>query len=535
MTPQEFAQKIRTKYPGAYDGVPDDVLTQKVVEKYPVYASQVNLKTNPSENSAIGKAMDVAKNVSQFNQDVGTGFAKGVGSTVKGFGTLGQTILDQTAGRVVNAVQGKGFVPTGAGDTGPASDLYRKGTELEQKASEMLKPKNTAQNIGYSTEKIIELFAPASKIAKAEKGIDLLIQGSGFLNRTGRVLAKTAISGVTSGGTAAAQTGSFKEGAKASVISGAIRGTLATIGEGSRALKIPEKLYSTIFKNSAKDMISELKAGGIQTLQKTNPEKYKELVKKGIIKIDNTGSPIVNDTLAEQALDRGLRGSVKAMADEVVEGALKSEDEVQTIAKNYAGRVSLKEPQFQNVFKKIASEYEDVGFGEIADEAKNLANILKDSGGDVSAEEAVQIKRFLDRVRIATSFDKPVVNLSTSQGNLKTLADAVRGRVNAIPGMGETMKNYSFYLDSLEALAREAARRGNNQVISMIDSLFLSGAYAGNNPAPGITLGLIRKLLASPRGATSLGQILNSPSLNAPSAGLLNSVSAGGQSLIKDQ
>lgn len=45
MTPQEFAAKIRTKYPGAYDNVPDDVLAKKVVEKYPVYGSQVNFST----------------------------------------------------------------------------------------------------------------------------------------------------------------------------------------------------------------------------------------------------------------------------------------------------------------------------------------------------------------------------------------------------------------------------------------------------------------------------------------------------------
>ena len=42
MTPQEFANKIRTKYPGSYDSMSDDDLAKKVVAKYPVYASQVN-------------------------------------------------------------------------------------------------------------------------------------------------------------------------------------------------------------------------------------------------------------------------------------------------------------------------------------------------------------------------------------------------------------------------------------------------------------------------------------------------------------
>lgn len=43
MNPTEFATKIRTKYPGVYDNIPDNELTNKVIAKYPVYKSQVNL------------------------------------------------------------------------------------------------------------------------------------------------------------------------------------------------------------------------------------------------------------------------------------------------------------------------------------------------------------------------------------------------------------------------------------------------------------------------------------------------------------
>jgi hypothetical protein len=43
MNEQEFANKIRAKYPVAYDNVSDTELTQKVITKYPVYASQVQI------------------------------------------------------------------------------------------------------------------------------------------------------------------------------------------------------------------------------------------------------------------------------------------------------------------------------------------------------------------------------------------------------------------------------------------------------------------------------------------------------------
>lgn len=41
MSAEDFAGKIRAKYPGAYDGLQDQELTAKVLQKYPQYSSQV--------------------------------------------------------------------------------------------------------------------------------------------------------------------------------------------------------------------------------------------------------------------------------------------------------------------------------------------------------------------------------------------------------------------------------------------------------------------------------------------------------------
>lgn len=480
-----------------------------------------NKTKNGIFNPPAPKVSGYQKNIVQPLGNFSEGFAKGGLSTIKGIGQLGTNIA--------NAVLPKSLEFPAEYGTGSG--------EFTKKllSKETLDPEGTAQKVGFGVEKIAELFAPAAKIAKAEKVANILFKGSGLAQATKRIVSKAVINAVPTAGVVSAQTGSFKEGAKAGLISGGVRTGMAIIGEGARALHLPERLYSTIFKSSAKDMITELKSGGLATLQQNNPKRFQELVKAGIIKVSESGSPVLNDTLAEQALDKGLRGSIRGMADEVVTGALNSEDEVQKIASQYSGVVNLKEPQFQNVLRKIAGEYEDVGFGEIADEANKLADILKNTKGDVSAGIALKVRRFLDRVRIASSFDKPVVNLSTSQGNLKTLADSVRTRVNSIPGMGDAMKNYAFYIDALESLAREASRRGNNQVLSLIDSLFLSGAYAGNNPIPGVTMGMLRKLIMSAHGTTALGQAFKNSSVSPLTAGLTSSGSAGVQSLLTNQ
>lgn len=78
MTPQEFATKIRQKYPGEYDNVPDVELARKVVDKFPVYANQVTFEQKP-QRSALEKTSDVLDTVfggKKIGEAIGTVIAK---------------------------------------------------------------------------------------------------------------------------------------------------------------------------------------------------------------------------------------------------------------------------------------------------------------------------------------------------------------------------------------------------------------------------------------------------------------------------
>ena len=530
MTPQEFANKIRTKYPNGvssdgrkYTDIPDVELTQKVIAKYPEYSSQVSL---PTQTTAVGSPVQTTTNDVQgfvppgiqTAKDLSTGIAQGLISTITGIGKLGKSAATGLGG-VIGINEAKPIDSTGAFN----------------KAQEIATPTNTTQSIGKGIEQIAEFFIPAGKAARVEEAVNLIAKGikSPVLSFVTKVLGKSAVQGVSGGLVSLAQTGDIKEAAQTGLTAAVTRGTMATIGEGARALKLPERMYSTIFKNSANDMISELKAGGIENLKQNNPTRYNEFVKQGIIKVDKSGNPVVNDTLAEQALDKGLRGSIRNMANEVVDGTLSSEAKALDIAKNYQGTVDMSEPQIKNVLNKIGTDYEDVGFGEISNQAKAIVSKIEESGGKVSAETALNARRLLDKVRISTSFDKPVTSLSQTQGNLKTLADTIRSRVNSIPGMGETMKNYTFYIDALESLAKEAARRGNSQVVGLIDAAFLSGIPT--DPATAGTMSILQKLLRSPYGLTKLAQFINSSNLGTKASGVLTSGSAGVQSSLTNQ
>lgn len=535
-------------------------------------------------------------------QDIATGFSKGGISTIGGLAKFGKGIATTLGGLV--GIKDKG------GSDKIISDIQEAST-----------PQGTAENIGFTAEKIAEFFIPASKAMKAEKAVNVMAQGikSPLGAALTRIGGKTAVQGTSAGLVGLAQTGEIKEAAKTAASAGAIRGGMAIIGEGARALHIPERLYSMIFKNSKNDMIAELKSGGLAKLQRENPERFQEFIKKGIINVADDGSPALNETLAERAIDKGLRGSIKNMANEVVEGTLNSEDEARMIARNYKGTVNISEPQIKNVLKEIADEYQNVGFGEISDEAASFVSKIEKTAGKVSGEDALGIRRLLDRARIARSFDVQASKLSLSQQNLKKLSDVVRGRLNQISidtvtplqaeetvrksivelqkgypelaqklsntkldlsrvvdktsfaeelatqigadightnkgftssgniilknlnevtgqkTMGEVMKNYSFYIEAMEALGKEAQRRGNNQVLSLIDSLFLSGAYAGNNPIPGLTMGTLRRILMSAPGLTGLGSMISKSTVSPLTSGLVSAGSSGVQSALTNQ
>lgn len=487
---------------------------------------------NPQLVTAAHVPPDTTQNTVQANsnnwyQNLTQGFVKGGASTLLGVGSIGNKI-QQGLGGIANSL-GANFSPEATGQTSPLNPNSTSGQTVQN----YVKPQGTAQNVGFGAEKFAEFFAPASSAAKAESYVNTLSNGiaSPLGAAVYRTVGKGVVQGLASGLVTAVQSGGdMKKAADTALTAGFTRGAITTIGEGSRAIRLPERLYSTVFKNTASDMMQELKTENLVNIQKNDPARYVQLVQKGVVKPSPNG-PVLNETLAKQALDNGLRGSIRNMARTVINGTHDSEIQVQDIAKNYTGTVDLAEPQFQNVLGGISKRYQDVGFNEISNEADRLSAVLKANGGKVDGGTALDIRRLLDRARIASSYDAPTNKLSLGQANLKTLADTARARLNEIPGMGEAMKVYSFHIEALDTLAKEAARRGNNQALSLIDSLFLSSAFGGNNAIPGLTAGMLRKILMSGQGMTSLAQSLN----NSIAGPVQSGVTGAASNLVSSQ
>lgn len=446
------------------------------------------------------------RNVVEPLSNFSTGFAKGALSTVRGIGQIGENIG--------NVVLPERFEPK--------QSLYQPDTELGASVQEALKPQGTAENIGYGTEKVAEFFIPAGKAGKVEKALTTATKGmkplAGSLTR---ILGKSAVQGTAAGGVNFVQSGGdVQESLKTALTAGIVRGSLATGGEVTRNLKIPERLYNVIFKNSKKDMLQELRGDGLVDFQNKYPDEFKRLVQSGVVRVGEKGA-VLNETVAEEALRRGLSGSIRNMSNEVVRNTFKTEDKIRNILANKKVSISVKEPQIVNVLDDIVDDYANVGLGEVSVKAKGLSDAIKSGKGTLDGTTALELRRFLDGMRLTSSFDKPVSKLSMTQSNFKTLSDVVRGRLNEVEGVGGLMKDYSFYIDALEELAKEGAKRGNTQVLGLVDSLFLGGASVSNTPAIPLGIAAGRRIVQSPSVLTGTAQKLSKGALSpVTSAGI---------------
>lgn len=474
----------------------------------------VNFDGNPTQADIdeVAQKLNLSgtKPTTSVGENIAMGVAKGELSTIKETGGLlqgmGQSIL---AGISTGAKKLLGQDTTFAKEKEKVQattgfKTLQRGTVEEQRAKEFVTPKGTAQEIGFGAEKVAEFLLPATKIQKAQSAVDIMVAGSKLsplAGATTKVLAKAGIEALGTGGVALAQTGDFKEAGKTALFAGGLKTLTGATGEIAKATKFPQKLYSKIFKESADDAISAIDAEMRAGLKVTNPVKYNDYVAKGII------DPVtnkVNETLAKEALDRGLKGSITNMTKKTVENTWDLEDQARNLVAGQKVKVSSS-GKLANVLKEVAKDWKNVEDGSMSKEATKYIKLLQK--GKIDGTDALKLRRFLDGMRVKSSFNLNT-KLSQSQSNFKYWADKMRAELAKIPGVAETMKDYSFNIEALMALGKEAARQNNRQVLGMIDSLFIGSGVVSGVPLAGAALATGRKALTSATVRTNLAQAI---------------------------
>jgi len=211
MTVDEFAGKIKDKYPG-YSDVPNDVLVQKILVKYPGYKGQVTFEqTTPEAQKQPSSAGSLLKGIAKAPADIFIGRAKGVGNTLLGMGQLGQKGLAKLTG----------IQPVG-GQESFNSSLDAVRSKLEGS--------NTVQKIAKGAEQIGEFFVPVGGQAKGLQVGGNLLKSMPNLGKVANIVGRGLSEGVEQMVRSSAQRGTT-EGSKNDFLLGAATSpTLKAVG-----------------------------------------------------------------------------------------------------------------------------------------------------------------------------------------------------------------------------------------------------------------------------------------------------------------
>lgn len=157
MPEQTIAQRVRAKFPGAYDDLDDPTLEAQVLAKHPEYGDLPRTPAKAADAPGHSLLTDA--------KDVVGGVRAGVANTVFGGGDLIRRTLGMD--RVIDTPEVKAL-------TTP--------------------PNSTAGKIGYHGEQIGEFFAPTGLIGKAGKVAEVAKAGLLTLAQTGGNVADAGVS-----------------------------------------------------------------------------------------------------------------------------------------------------------------------------------------------------------------------------------------------------------------------------------------------------------------------------------------------------
>lgn len=304
MNPQEFSAKIRAKYPGAYDSISDEELTQKVLAKYPVYQSQVKLKPQSMSErglqstmpSTVASSQETMGDIKQVGSDIKSSFNKRI---IGKFGEIRTALKSGEQGNIQSILQGAGQVAgfgadvIGAGIKGLVKGSLSQESEDKVKGalSSVAKPIVESEPVKNIVSKYENIKQTNPKLAR---DIDSAIGFTDFVSNfvglgAGKVAAETGVKV----GTQAIKTGAEVAGKTATKLAENVAPKLL-----SYTSEIPEQAFKTLaernvnVKNLVKTGLTpertlEKTQGAVRTFRKTLSNEWDDGV-KGIIE-ENTG------------------------------------------------------------------------------------------------------------------------------------------------------------------------------------------------------------------------------------------------------
>lgn len=435
-------------------------------------------------DSGVG-SIPVIKQATELGAGIGTAIGKtglNVGKSffnlAQGISNVGSKIFGGQAADYSSLIQGIDTI---------SNNIFQKPFEKE------------LGTLSGKTGNIIGAAAPyvasGGAIADVANAASKAVAGSGAVARTLAGAGTEALANFGQG--YALSGGNTKEATIQGVTAGVLKGGTAGVGELANKIKFPESMVGKVFKTDKREVMNIFKTGN-------------------------------EETLAKQVLDRGISGTTKQIASQLLNGAAKSEAAISDeFIKAGNPLIYLEDPK--RFIDYIADKAALLRKSGAIQEAKGLEASLpaiNPETGAITANNSLSLRRFLDGLRTEKSFVTPTEETTAQQAGLKEMADEIRHKINAIGGVSPIMKDYQFYIKALDKLAGHAVRTKNNDAVGIINSFLLGESIAATNPYLGATA-IGRKLLQTTYGTTKSAQSLkNLPSSGATGAAVRSATGA---------
>lgn len=439
-----------------------------------VQTSQNTSTTTPAAtpNAASGSILSSLENA-------GTGVLKGIGTTLEGAGTVGQTVANQTGGRLADLLSGKGFTPTQGGmiKNLPDTDMYTPGSTTQQSITSALAPQGTAQNVGFGAEKIGEGAAALAATGNPET----LLGNAGQMG---------AISAVQGGLQSLGQGNSLMDAAKNSFYSGLVGAVSGAAGKfaqnslASAAEKGPAAIYNNVL-----NVMQRVKEAG------RSPATF----------------------LANQ----GVWGSLGSMSRQIAEGLQEEGGNIAAKVATVAGGTSWAEIK-QGAVKALQSKFGDLySVPQIEAMIENVpAASLKNAEGDVPWAQANNVRQQLGKLIGDSKWlqSTPTEATAAAQAVYRSLAKTIQDGT----GTHEEFGRLAQWMQSNKAITRALMQEDKKWLPGFYDWAAgalgaLGGATSGDGlHTAGAALGsvVLERASRSPRLLTGAAQFM--PHLAGP-------------------
>ena len=266
----------------------------------------------------------------------------------------------------------------------------------------------------------------------------------------------------------------------------AVTGVSGAVFRGATEV-LPRKLYSQIFSVAKDDLRLAFQAEA----------------KGG--KLD----PI----LAQEVLDRGLRGSSRNMAVYSFKKLNTLEEQVQTLVKDPGKKVKINKKAYISLLEELEDKFSkgaEKFFTERSTNARQLIlELRKTKGSNVRMDTVLKMRRYIDNMRNTSSF-RLDVNLAPKQEAYKASADGLRKALgDASPEFKSLMKEERIFIQAVDAIVDDAVKRGNRNAIGLIDIIIGGGGIASGSIVGGLTAATAVRGFQQPFTLTNIGYFLS--------------------------